>query len=131
MDRTILIVGGGIESLAGIDVARALGLKVVVLDGNLNAPARYLADSFIHASVYDDEEAARESLKYARKLPIHGVVAIACDAAVTVARIASVLQIPGHSMETAVSATNKLLMKQRFQEHGVPIPWFFEIKGPI
>lgn len=128
LNQTILIVGGGIESLTGIDVARELGLKVVVLDGNPSAPARYLADGFIHASVYDDEEAAQKSLKYACKSPIHGVIAIACDATVTVSRIASVLQIPGQSMETAGLATNKLLMKRRFQEHGVPIPWFSEVK---
>ena len=119
-----MIVGGGIEAVAGINVAREMGLRVVVLDKNPSAPGRAHADDFIQASVYDEDEAERETLKFAKKTPVDGVMAIAVDAAVTVARLASVLGLPGISEETALLATNKLLMKQCFLEKGVPIPWF-------
>lgn len=131
MAKTILIIGGGIEAVAGIRAAREKGLRVVVLDKNTNAPGRAYADGFIEASVYDEDEAERETLRFIEKtsIDIDGVVAIAVDATVTVVRLASVLGLPGISQEAALLATNKLLMKQRFHERGLPIPWFSQVSN--
>ena len=41
-----------------------------------------------------------------------------------VAEIAEYLRTPGISVESALSATHKYKMKQRFQERRVPVPWF-------
>jgi biotin carboxylase len=127
LPKTILIVGGGIEAVEGVRVAHALGLRVLVLDRNTKAPARALADGFVEADVYDPELAAVATAKFARSWPIDGVIALAVDAPLTVAHIAAAIGIPGPSLETAELASDKMRMKQRFAERGVPIPWFSAI----
>jgi len=126
-EKSLLIIGGGVEALCGVDVAREMGLRVVVLDGNPEAPAKSPADDFILASVYDPEEALTQTLVYTQHHSLHGVIALACDATLTVSRIAGALGLSGPSLETATLATQKHLMKERFQACGVPTPWFAEI----
>src|SRR6185503_8031332 len=37
--------------------------------------------------------------------------------------------LPGPSRECAALATDKLAMKERFRERGIPIPWFAEVRS--
>src|SRR5579862_9737492 len=128
MTRTILIVGGGIEAVEGVRVAKEMGLRVVVLDRNPGAPARAGADAFVKADVYNGVEAAEAVRQFAVDQPVDGVIALAVDAPLTVAHIAAALKIPGPSIETAELATDKLRMKECFQRTGIPIPWFSAVR---
>jgi biotin carboxylase len=47
-----------------------------------------------------------------------------------VATVTRRLGLPGISIETAKLATDKLAMKIRFAERGVPVPWFSEVTTP-
>lgn len=54
---------------------------------------------------------------------------IASDVPLTVASVAAALNLPGIPLESAWLATDKLAMKERFLDHGVPIPWFSSVES--
>lgn len=115
------------EAVAGVRTAKELGYRVWVTDRDPTAPAVAHADQFLKASVYDPAETLTAVLEHPSRHEIDGVIAIACDAPATVAAVAQALSLPGHSPETALLATDKLLMKRRFEECGIPTPQFLEI----
>ncbi|MBI1239817.1 MAG: ATP-grasp domain-containing protein [Alphaproteobacteria bacterium] len=128
--KTLLIVCGGIEAVHGIARAKEMDLHVVVSDRDPDAPGFAIADDRLIVSTYDAEATARAAGDYARTVrPIDGVVCIGADVPVTVATIAARLGLPGISLEAARLATDKLAMKQRFAERGVPIPWFASVES--
>lgn len=130
MTKTLLIVSGGAEALPGIRLAKELGHHVVVSDGNGDAPGFDLADSRLVASVYDPEETVMAALRFHREVrSLDGVMTIAADAPVTVARVAEEIGLPGIPVEAARLATDKLAMKERFAADGVPVPWFAPVRS--
>ena len=123
--KTLLIISGGIEAADAAKRAREMGLHVVVSDINPDAPGFGYAHDRLIADVYGAEETARAAERYARdERPIDGVLCVAADAPVTVALVAERLGLPGISVATAKLACDKLAMKRRFRECGVPVPWF-------
>ncbi len=125
MTKTIMIVCGGIEATHGIARAKDMGLKVVVSDGNPQAPGFRLADGAIVSSTYDAEGTANAALYYTRHAgPIDGVICCGADVPHTVSAVAAKLGLRGLAPETARAAMDKLLMKEKFRAAGVPIPWF-------
>ena len=130
-ERTVLFVGGSIEAVAGIELAQRMGLYVVVSDANPHAPGCKAADDFIVASTYDVEATVWAAKNYHTNVrPIGGVIAIASDVPLTVARVAEELGLRGISVESAKLAMDKLAMKRRFQMDGVPVPWFSPVESP-
>ena len=124
-DKTILIVSGGVEAADAARRARDMGLFVVVSDRDPNAPGFAIAHARLMADVYNPEETAAAAEQFHRNTrPIDGVICVAADAPATTARVSERLGLPGISMETARLASDKLAMKQRFRERGVPVPWF-------
>jgi biotin carboxylase len=131
MQKTILIVSGGVEAADAAKRAREMGLYVVVSDRDPHAPGFAFADSVLLADVYAPDETAAAAERYARKLrKIDGVICVAADAPMTVAAVNKRLSLPGISVESARLACDKLAMKERFLAAGVPIPWFAPISTP-
>ena len=125
MNRTLLIVSGGIEAAAAAKQARDMGLFVVVSDRDPNAPGFAIAQAQLLADVYNPEETARAAEQFHRShRPIDGVICVAADAPMTAALVAQRLGLPGISMESARLASDKLAMKECFTAHGVAVPWF-------
>jgi len=123
--KTLLIVSGGVQAIHGIKRAKDFGCHVVVSDLNPNAPGFDLADDRLIASTYDPAQTLAAAENYHRTVrPIDGVITIGCDAPLTVATVADRLKIPGIPIEAAELAQDKLAMKRRFAEAGVPVPWF-------
>ena len=130
MTKTIWIVGGGVEAIPGIILAKKLGLNVVVSDGNPNAPGLKFADKSIIASTYDIESTVNAAYEYHQNVnPIDGVICIATDVPLTVASIAEKLSLPGITTETARKCSDKFLMKETLLAAGIPIPWFSLVKS--
>jgi biotin carboxylase len=128
LDKTLWIVSGSSEAIPGIVKAKEMGLFVVVSDANSRAPGRSYADDFVTASTYDIEATVNAArLYHGTKRKIDGVISIAADVPLTVASVARALNLPGLSLESAFLASDKVAMKKRFQETGIPIPWFQEI----
>ncbi len=131
MDKTLLIISGGVEAADAALRAKQMGLHVVVSDRDPQAPGFAHADSCLIADVYGPTETAAAAERYSRKIrKIDGVICVAADAPLTTAAVVERLGLPGISRRTAQLACDKLAMKQRFSEAGVPIPWFSEIETP-
>jgi biotin carboxylase len=124
-DSAILFVGGGIETLPGVRLAKAMGLHVVVSDAKADAPCMAEADGKLIVSTYDVQGSVAEAGRYHREVhPLAGVICLATDVPVTVATIAANLGLSGHSIASAELAADKLAMKDRFVADGVPVPWY-------
>jgi biotin carboxylase len=131
MSKTLLIVSGGIEAVDAAARAKELGLYVVVSDRDPEAPGFEFADSRLIADVYGSEETAAAAERFSRKIRrIDGVICVAADAPMTVAAVSEKLGVSGLSRESARLASDKLAMKERFRETGVPVPWFAAVDTP-
>jgi biotin carboxylase len=122
--RTLLVLGGSSDQLFLIRTARALGLAVLCVDGDPDAPGLAEADDCGVVSTRDVP--ALRAFLAGRALD--GVLTMGSDIPDVVAALAAHFSLPGPSVETARLATDKLAMKQRFAERGVPIPWFAAVR---
>ena len=129
--KTLWIISGGLEAVPGIQHAKGMGFKTVVSDGNLDAPGFKYSDYQIVASTYDIEETLKLALQFNEQVrPIDGVISVAADVPMTVAKVAEALKLPGISMQTAQLSSDKFLMKKHFAEQGISVPWFAIVESP-
>jgi biotin carboxylase len=128
MNKALLFVGGGLEAVPGIQLAKNMGHITVVSDLDMNAPGCVEADYTIEASTYDIKTTLAKAIEFNDKIVgISGVMSVASDIPLTVATIAQELKLPGISIHSAELASDKLAMKKQFAMDGIPIPWFTEI----
>lgn len=117
----VIIVGAGSFQIPAIMEAKRMGLFVVALDGNNDAPGFEFADERIVVDIRNPEACLREvkELRPAAALGLATEVAV-----VTVAAIAEHYGLKGPSVEAAYNCTSKLRMRQRFMENAIPSPRF-------
>jgi len=128
LDKTLLIISGGIEAIPGIQKAKEMGLYVIVSDGDNNAPGFSFADDQIIASTYDVELTVKKSKNYNNNIrKIDGVICVASDVPLTVASVAKELSIPGVTVESALLSSDKIAMKNQFFLDNVSIPKYKEL----
>ena len=131
MAKTLLIVSGGIEAADAARRAKELGYYVVVSDRDPEAPGFAFADSCLIADVYGADETAAAAERFSRKIRrIDGAICVAADAPMTVAAVSKKLGLGGLTFQSARLASDKLAMKERFQDSGVPVPWFSQVSTP-
>jgi biotin carboxylase len=112
---TILIVGAGVLQVPAIVRARARGLRVVVVDGNVRAPGFALADVVAPIDTRDVELV----VALARTERVNAVLTVASDAALrTVATVAQELGLPGPSPATVALAGEKAAQWELFSSLG-------------
>lgn len=124
MKRNLLIIGAGPNQLPAIRMAKSRGYQVVVTDMAPKAEGFPLADETGIVSTRDIAGTISFASLIHMRNPIDGVMTMASESAVTVARVAEVLGLPGLSPETAENATNKVKRQVLFKEKGVPSPDF-------
>jgi biotin carboxylase len=118
---TVMFVGAGITQRDAILRAKAAGFRVVAIDGDPRAAGLALAEVG-EAFDFRDLEAV---VAFARRHKLDGVLTVGSDRAVpVVAAVAEALGLPGIGSETAHVMRNKLAMRRRLLEHGVPQPRF-------
>jgi len=127
MNKTIMIIGGGLLQLPLIRTAKEMGLQVIVTDYNPEAPGFVYADIPVIMSTRDIEGSVRIAKKQHKRTPISGVLTSGTDASMTVAAVANALGLPGIKFEDAEAATNKIKMRTRFKQHRVPSPDFMPV----
>lgn len=127
MKRTIIIIGGGMLQLPLIRTAASMGLTSIVFDMSPDAPGMREADHRVIMSTRDIEGCVREARQLRAQRAVHGVITAGTDASRAVAAVAAALELPGIRYADAEAASNKVLMRRRLQEHGVPIPRFFSV----
>ncbi len=125
--KTVLVVGAGRFQRAVIRHARELGLRVVAVDGNPEAPGLRLADVPLVVDFTSPAAVADQ----VRALEIDGVLTVQAERLVpVVAALAEALGLPGIGTEAAHLLTNKLAMRARLAEAGVPQPRFATVRTP-
>ena len=121
LNKKILILGAGSEQLPAIIQSKKMGMYVIAIDKNKNAPGKKLVDKFVNNSITD----FKKNLKVAKDFKASSVITLCSDVAVpVVAKICEKLNIRGHSTQLAELATNKILMKKRFIERKILTPDF-------
>jgi biotin carboxylase len=119
--KTVLFVGAGRHQRRAILRAQELGLRVVAVDRNPEAPGLQVADAG-EAVDFTDVEAVTE---VGRRHGIDGVLTVSADRAVpVVAAIAEALGLPGIGTHTAHLMTHKIAMRRTLADAGVPQPRF-------
>jgi len=114
-------VGAGRHQRRAILRAKELGLRVVAVDGNADAPGLAEADAG-HAVDFSDVAAVVE---VARAENVDGVLTVSADRAVpVVAVVAEQLGLPSIGAGVAHAMTNKIAMRRLLAEQGVAQPQF-------
>ena len=122
---TVLFVGAGRHQRRALQRVKELGARLVAVDRNADAPGLAVADV---SEVRDFTDACAVA-EVGRRHRVDGVMTFAADRAVpVVARVAELLGLPGIGSETAHLMTNKIAMRRRLADAGVPQPRFAAIR---
>ncbi len=114
--KKVLILGAGIYQVPLIKTAKKLGVYSIVVSIPGNYPGFELADKVYYENTTDYEKI----LEIAQKEKIDGIVTAGTDVAViTIGKVCDKLGLTGLSEEAAVIATDKLKMKEVYEEYGV------------
>lgn len=123
------MLGAGFMQSPAIIEAKKLGCTVIAVDGNPNAAAVKLADWFEPIDLKDIPALTAFALKLKKDGGLDAVFTAATDFSVSVAAAAEACGLPGHSLEAAKNATDKVRMRGCFLRAGVPSPRFAEFKA--
>lgn len=117
MPRAI-VLGGTFPHTRLLENLRKRGFHTVLVDYYENPPAKVAADEHIRESTLDQEAV----LEIARQRQAKLVISTCIDQAnVTACYVAEKLCLPApYSYETALTVTNKGLMKKMMVDHGIP-----------
>lgn len=122
--KKLLILGAGIYQVPLIKTAKKLGIYTIAASIPGNYPGFEIADKVCYENTTDHEAI----LKIAKEEKIDGIVTAGTDVAViTIGRVCDELGLRGLSAEAAETATDKLLMKQCYEEYGVRTARFRKI----
>jgi len=128
LTRTLLIVGGGTQAVAGIQMARDMGLHIVISDRNPEAPGFAFAHDRLIADTYNPDQTRDEALRYHNNVrPIDGVMCMATDVPLTVSTVAEAVGAPAIPIKVAKRAIDKFDMKEKFTADGVNVPWYARV----
>lgn len=119
-----MILGAGIMQIPGIRLARQSGWRVIVVDGNPEAPGKALADLFEVVDLKDREGLLAIARRCRETSGLDGVFTAGTDFSSSVAWVAERMGLPGIPFEAAMRATDKCLMREAFRRAGVPSPRF-------
>jgi biotin carboxylase len=122
---TVLFVGAGRHQRRALERVKELGARVVAVDRNPHAPGL----SMVHAGEVVEFGNVEAVAEVGRRHAVSGVMTFAADRAVpVVAAVAEALGLPGIGPETAHLMTNKIAMRRRLADAGVPQPRFAAVR---
>lgn len=116
--KRILILGAGTWQVPYLRKAKALGLKVYATDWSSDAFGKNFADFFEPIDLKDKER----TLQFAIENKIEAVLTASEIGVLAAAYVANKLNLPYHSIDLALMATNKYLMRKKAKEIGLSIP---------
>lgn len=114
--KKLMILGAGIYQVPLIQKAKCMGIETIVVSIQGNYPGFEYADKIY----YEDTKNYPKILEIARKEKIDGIVTTGTDVAVvTIGKICDELNLAGLSFEAGKIATDKMLMKEKYEEYDV------------
>ncbi len=123
--KTILFIGGGRETTYAVKHAQSMGLRAMVVDGKVECPCTSIADEYLQVDIND----AKQTSTNLFCTDIDGVICAASDFPATAATVAQALGLNGISPLTGWTSSSKLEMKIRFQEAGLNVPRFHDVRA--
>ena len=124
-NATVLFVGAGRHQRRALARLKELGVRIVAVDRNREAPGLAIADIAEAVDALD----VPAVVEIGRRHAVNGVMTYAADRAVpVVAAVADELGLPGIGAETAHLMTNKIAMRRQLAEAGVPQPRFAAVR---
>jgi biotin carboxylase len=118
--KKLMVLAAGLLQIPVINKAREMGVYVIAVDDDPNAPGMALADKAIVPGGLMNEE---KLVAIAKEEKIDGVIHPCSEVAMNVmGRINDELHLSGISKEMAIRATNKHLMREAFEKYGAPSP---------
>lgn len=118
--KILMVLAAGLLQIPVIKKAHELGVFVIAVDDDPNAPGMAMADKAIVPGGLMDEE---KLVAIAKEEHVDGVIHPCSEVAMMVmGRINDELNLHGISRETAMRATNKHLMREAFEAYGAPSP---------
>ncbi len=122
--KKLMIMGAGIYQVPLIRKAKEMGIWTIAVSIPGNYPGFAIADQVIYENTVDYEKV----VEAARREQIDGIVTAGTDVAVvTIGKVCDELGLTGLSFEAAQIASNKIRMKQKYEEYGVRTARFREI----
>jgi biotin carboxylase len=119
----LVVLGAGLSQRPLIRLAKERGLTTCVVDGRTDRPAAADADIFVHQD-FSDVPGTIAALGAAGIEPI-GVCSMGSEQAVVPgARLAEALGLPGLPVSAALAATDKVVQRGLYRDHGVPSAGF-------
>ena len=123
--NSIFILGGSRLQIPAIKKAKEKGLYVYVLDYDPEAVGIQYADKFLEISTIDKDAVYQAALEYQ---PDYIITSTSDMPVRTVSWVNEKLGKPSDiSYSGAICATDKVAMRNRMREHGVPIPEYHEV----
>lgn len=114
--KRILHLGAAPFQVPAIEYARRVGYHVVTCDNVAGNPGHRLAHQAFNVSTVDESAV----LELARSLGIDGILSFGSDvAALTVAKVARALELPGASVATVETLTRKSLFRAFLDRQGL------------
>ncbi|WP_028894968.1 ATP-grasp domain-containing protein [Syntrophorhabdus aromaticivorans] len=126
---TVLVLGASHDQLYLIETAKRMGCYVLAVDIDPMAAAFVRADEKALISTRDIDGLLTFVRAYRRRRSINAVITMGSEIPMTIAILAEELGIHALSRETAYLASNKLAMKKRWAQKGIPVPWFDELRS--
>lgn len=125
-DSVAIVLGGTFPHIELIKNLKRRGFYTILVDYFENPLAKKSADEHLQESTLDKEKV----LEIARNRGAELVISTCIDRAnVTACYVAEKLGLPHpYDFETAVSATDKVLMKKRMLEYNIPTSGYFRIE---
>ena len=121
----MLFVGAGRHQRRALARLKELGVRVVAVDRNPEAPGLALAETGEVVDALD----VPAVVEVGRKHGVDGVMTYAADRGVpVVAAVAEALGLPAIGTETAHLMTNKIAMRRQLADAGVPQPRFAAVR---
>ena len=119
--KTIMMIGGGIQEVKAVEFAQNAGYKVLVTDRNEEAPCFPLADYTSKIDGRDVEGLIAFALLNKEKLNISGVFTLT-ELVTSVAVVSSACGLPGVPLGSAVACQNKELCKKIWLKNKIQTP---------
>ncbi len=124
-EKYILVLGAGLMQRPAIQAVKELGYKVIVVDANSSAVCVGDADIFECIDLKDKEGLAKFALSLGAKLK--AVFTAGTDFSSSVAYVAEKCGLKSHSFESAMAASDKILMRSCFARDNVSSPAFCQV----
>lgn len=118
------VIAGGVPQIELIKQLKERGITTVLADGSPNAVAKPYADIFYHVNIFDIQAIRR----IAEEEGVDFLLTVCADQVLlVVAEVSEMLGLPCYiDFKTAQDVSDKIRMKRRFKEIGIPTTDYVE-----